>query len=120
VAFVGETSEAVAKLRDALSGAGVLEVGIAIGAAERPEILVVSGDPEAAATRDAVMRFIDAAAASRFPSEIWWLRCAGERRRLPEVTRRIQLRRLDVRPGVDDEALVRRWITGLRRGQCVI
>ncbi len=120
IAWIGDASDAVAALRTRLEAAGVEEVGLDAASAERAEILVVSGDLEAEPIASTVARFIERADASRFPSEIWWVREPGEAHRLPELTKRIQLRRLAAKPGADTDGQARRWMAGLRRGQCRI
>jgi hypothetical protein len=118
VAFVGEMGVPAVCLRSELIQAGAHLVETGAVDEDAPEILVVAGDPEAGSTRDALTGFIGAAEAARFPSEIWWLRDAAAGGRLPGITRRIQLRRLDVRPGTGAHTQARRWMRGLLRGRC--
>jgi hypothetical protein len=118
VAFVGEMRGAAVRLRSELTRAGAHLVESGLTGEEASEVLVVTGDPEIGSTRDALSGFIGAAEAARFPSEIWWLCDPEARKRLPAITRRIQLRRLDVRPGLGARTQARRWLTGLLRGRC--
>ncbi len=120
IAFVGEGGAALAALRARLEAAGARSVDVRDEAEGRAEILIVAGDPELASTADEATRFVARAEGARLPSELWWVRAPGETRRLPELSRRIQLRRLEARPGTSADALAGRWLRGLRRGRCRI
>ncbi len=116
IAFVGDGGAEVSALRSRLEKAGVNPVDIERTGCDRPEILVAAGDLSAPGTAATVRAFIDGAEAERLPSELWWVRGAGAAGPRPEVTRRIQLRRLEAKPGATADATADRWLRGLRRG----
>jgi hypothetical protein len=118
----GEGDEAANALRRRVEAAGAVSVprdDAPDGApGEAPGIVVVAGDPETPAIASALRDFVMQAGERRMPSEVWWLRQPGEARRLPELGRRIQLRRLDRDPRRAADASAARWMAALRRGHC--